>query len=70
MTLEAQHDLSVYVLHLLDDHLQAMHGIRDRMRHGGRTSPGGRRSVALESITLAEEYAASLAHALTHDPLR
>jgi hypothetical protein len=69
MTLEAQHDLSVYVQHLIDDHLNAMQGIRDRMRHGGRTSPGGRRSVALESITLAEEYAASLAHALTRDPI-
>jgi hypothetical protein len=69
MTLEAQHDLSVYVQHLIDDHLNAMQEIRDRMRHGGRTSPGGRRSVALESITLAEEYAASLAHALTRDPI-
>jgi hypothetical protein len=67
MTLETQHDLSVYVLHLVDDHLAAMHDIRDRMRHSGRTSPGGRRTVALESIALAEEYAASLAHALTRD---
>jgi hypothetical protein len=64
MTLEAQHDLSLYVLHLIDDHLAAMHGIRERMRLGGTTSPGGRRTVALESITLAEEYAASLADAL------
>ncbi|MFI6071339.1 hypothetical protein ACIA5C_07080 [Actinoplanes sp. NPDC051343] len=70
MTLDAQHDLSVYVLHLIDDHLEAMQGIRDRMRHGGRTSPGGRRTVALDSITLAEEYAARLADALTHDPIR
>jgi hypothetical protein len=70
MTLEARHDLSVYVLHLLDDHLVAMQEIRDRMRHGGRTSPGGRRTVALESITLAEQYAANLAHALTRDPIR
>jgi hypothetical protein len=70
MTLEAQHDLSVYVLNLIDDHLAAMHGIRERMRHSGRTSPGGRRTVALESVTLAEEYASSLAHALTRDPPR
>jgi hypothetical protein len=39
------------------------------MRHSGRTLPGGRRTVALESITLAEEYAASLSHALTRDPI-
>ena len=70
MTLDAQHDLSVYVLRLIDDHLEAMQGIRDRMRHGGRTSPGGRRTVALDSISLAEEYAARLADALTGDPIR
>jgi hypothetical protein len=69
MTLEVQHDLSVHVLRLIDDHLAAMQGIRDRMRHSGRTLPGGRRTVALESITLAEEYAASLSHALTRDPI-
>jgi hypothetical protein len=64
MTLEAQHDLSVYVLHLIDDHLAAMQTIRDRMRHSGTTALGGRRTVALESITLAEQYATSLANAL------
>jgi hypothetical protein len=69
MTIEAQHDLSAYVLNLIDDHLAAMHGIRERMRHSARSSPGGRRTVALESVTLAEEYAASLARALTRDPL-
>jgi hypothetical protein len=67
MTLEVPHDLSTYVLRLVDSHLAAMQDIRDRMRHSGTTSPGGRRSVALESITLAEEYAARLARALTHD---
>jgi hypothetical protein len=69
MTLEAQHDLSAYVLTLIDDHLTAMHAVRARMRHTGTTSPGGRRTVALESIALAERYAASLTHALAHDPL-
>ena len=64
MTLEAQYDLSTFVLHLIDDHLAAMQGIRERMRLGGTTSPGGRQTVALESITLAEEYASSLTHAL------
>jgi hypothetical protein len=64
MSLDASHDLSAYVLGLLDDHLAAMQGVRERMRLSGRTSPGGRRVVALESITLAERYAESLAHAL------
>jgi hypothetical protein len=64
VSIDAQHDLSAYVLHLIDDHLTAMQGIRERMRHGGRADPGGRRSVALESISLAEQYASSLADAL------
>lgn len=65
MTLDAQHDLSAYVLSMLDDHLDAMRDIRDRMRFGSTTSPGARRTVALESISLAEEYAESLRHALS-----
>ena len=64
MTLDTHHDLSTFVLHLLDEHLSAMQGIRERMRLGGTTSPGGRRTVALESITLAEAYASDLARAL------
>jgi len=65
MTLYAQQDLSAYVLTLLDDHLTAMQGIRERMRLGTTTSPGARRAVALESIALAEGYAVSLTRALT-----
>lgn len=64
MTLDARHDLSAYVLSLLDEHLSAMQEVRDRMRHGSTTSPGGRREAALASASLAETYAASLRHAL------
>jgi hypothetical protein len=64
MSVDAQHDLSAYVLHQIDGHLAAMRSIRERMRPGGRTDPGGRRTVALESIRLAEQYAVTLAHAL------
>jgi hypothetical protein len=70
MSIDAQHDLSAYVLHLIDDHLAAMQGIRDRMRPSVRTDPGGRRTIALESVSLAEQYAASLANALdTREPI-
>lgn len=67
MTLYAQQDLSAYVLTLLDDHLAAMQGIRERMRIGSTTSPGARRALALESSALAEGYAASLNRALTRN---
>jgi hypothetical protein len=67
MTLYAQQDLSAYVLTLLDDHLAEMHGIRERMRIGSTTSPGARHALALESIALAEGYAASLNRALTRN---
>jgi hypothetical protein len=67
MTLYAQQDLSACVLTLLDDHLAAMQGIRERMRIGTTTSPGARRAVALESIALAEGYAAGLTRALSRN---
>jgi hypothetical protein len=60
----ADTDLSAYVLNLLDDHLDAMRGVRDRMRLTGTVSPGGRRLLALDSAALAEEYAARLARVL------
>jgi hypothetical protein len=66
MTLYAQQDLSAYILTLLDDHLAAMQGIRERMRTGSTTSPGARRALALESGALAAGYAGSLNRALSH----
>ena len=57
-------DLSVYVLSLLDGHLAAMREIRERMRVGGTISPGARRTIALDSIAVAERYAARLTRAL------
>lgn len=68
MTIEAgpvvEADLSAYVLTLLDDHLAAMREIRERLRTAGRVSPGDRRTIALESITIAERYADRMASAL------
>jgi hypothetical protein len=64
MTIEAETDLSAYVLHLLDDHLTAMHEIRERMRLGGTISPGARRAAALDSIVAARRYADRLTGAL------
>jgi hypothetical protein len=72
MTLEAgpvsEADLSAYVLTLLDDHLAAMQEIRERLRTGGRVSPGGRRTIALDSITIAESYADRMTRALSSPP--
>lgn len=62
--LAAETDLSAYVLNLLDDHLVAMRDIRDRMRPAGTISAGGRRALALDSATLAEQYAVRMHHAL------
>ncbi|MEU4245210.1 hypothetical protein [Actinoplanes sp. NPDC026619] len=67
MTLDTEPDLSVFVLNQLDDHLSAMLQIRERLRPGGRITPGGRMAIAVESITLAEDYAASLTRALGDD---
>ena len=57
MTLEvervAEADISAFVLNLLDDHLAAMRDIRERHRPGGTISPGGRRTIAQDSITVA-----------------
>ncbi|GIE97116.1 hypothetical protein [Paractinoplanes rishiriensis] len=64
MTIEAETDLSAYVLHLLDAHLAAMHDIRERMRLGGTISPGARRTAALDSIVAARRYADRLTGAL------
>jgi hypothetical protein len=63
----AETDLSAYVLSLLDDHLAAMRDVRERLRIGGTISPGARRTIALDSIALAERYAARLATALNAD---
>ena len=69
MTLEAepaaQADLSAYVLNLLDDHLAAMRDIRERLRTGGTISPGGRRTIALDSVEAAQDYADRLTRALS-----
>ena len=68
MTIDAKQatetDLSAYVLALLDDHLTAMHEIRERMRIGSTTALGARRSLALDSITTAQAYAEALSRAL------
>jgi hypothetical protein len=78
MTLEvervAEADISAFVLNLLDDHLAAMREIRDRLRTGGRITPGWRRTIALDSVTIAERYADRLTRALnepqsTHGPM-
>jgi len=61
-------DLSAHVLRLLDDHLAAMRDLRDRMRLGGAVSPGARRAIALDSVTVAEAYAARLTRALDAGP--
>jgi hypothetical protein len=70
MTIDAKQtsetDLSVYVLALLDDHLSAMHEIRERMRIGTTTALGARHALALDSITTAEAYADALSRALVH----
>jgi hypothetical protein len=60
-------DLSAYVLALLDEHVAAMRAVRDRMRVGGTISPGERYAIALDSVTIAESYAARLTRAL-HGP--
>jgi hypothetical protein len=60
-------DLSAYVLSLLDDHLAAMRDVRERLRIGGTIGPGARRTIALDSIRLAERYAARLTGALSAD---
>jgi len=69
MTIEAepavQADLSAYVLSLLDDHLAAMHDLREQLRPGGTVSPGGRRSIALDSAAAARRYADRLTRALS-----
>jgi hypothetical protein len=68
MTLELtpapEADLSAFVLHALDEHIEALHAIRDRMRTGSTTCPGGRRALALDSIILAERFAARIGQAL------
>ena len=68
MTLEAEPaapaDLSAYVLSLLDDHLAAMRELREQLRPGGRVSPGGRRSIALDSAETARHYADRMTRAL------
>ena len=68
MTLEAEPvaeaDLSAFVLNLLDDHLAAMRDIRERLRPGGTITPGGRRAIALDSVTIAERYADRMTRAL------
>lgn len=70
MTLDTESDLSVNVLNLLDDHLSAMRELRERLRPAGRITAGGRLTVALESIAIAERYAAELTGALSYDQER
>jgi hypothetical protein len=69
MTIEAEPvaeaDLSVFVLHLLDNHLAAMREIRERLRTGGTVSPGGRWTIALDSVAIAASYADRLTRALS-----
>jgi hypothetical protein len=67
MTLDTQPDLSVFVMNLVDNHLSAMREVRERLRPGGRISPGGRLTIATESITLAEQYASELTRALSFE---
>ena len=73
MTLEAEPvapaDLSAYVLNLLDDHLAAMRDIRERLRPGGTITPGGRRTIALDSIEAAQLYADRMTRALSEPQL-
>ncbi|WP_213008095.1 hypothetical protein [Paractinoplanes toevensis] len=67
MTIDTEPDLSAFVINLLDEHLAAMLLVRERLRPGGRISPGARRTVALDSITVAERYATELSRALNDD---
>jgi hypothetical protein len=60
----AEADLSTYVLTMLDAHLAAMRAVRDRLRVSGTITAGSRRSMALDSVALAERYAAGLTRAL------
>ncbi|MFF5297626.1 hypothetical protein [Paractinoplanes globisporus] len=73
MTIEAEPvaeaDLSAFVLNLLDDHLAAMRDIRERLRPGGTITPGGRRIIALDSITIAQRYADRMTRALSEPEL-
>ena len=69
MTLEvervAEADISAFVLNLLDDHLAAMREIRERLRPGGTITPGGRRTIALDSVEAAQLYADRMTRALS-----
>ena len=69
MTLEAepaaQADLSAYVLTLLDEHLAAMRDLRERLRPGGTITPGGRRTIAMDSAEAAQHYADRMTRALS-----
>jgi len=73
MTIEAEPvaeaDLSAFVLNLLDDHLAAMRDLRERLRPGGTISPGGRRSIALDSAEAARRYADRMTRALSSPQL-
>ncbi|GAA2617029.1 hypothetical protein [Paractinoplanes durhamensis] len=65
MTIDTEPDLSVFVLNRLDEHLAAMRDVRERLRPAGPVGLGTRRLIALESITIAEHYAAELTRVLS-----
>ncbi|MBL7262121.1 hypothetical protein [Paractinoplanes lichenicola] len=62
-------DLSVFVLRALDEHLEAVQQIRDRLRLP-KSPPGGRRELALQGITLAEQFAVQVGRALSRHPTK
>jgi hypothetical protein len=57
-------DLSTHVLHLLDQHLAAIEGIRSRMMVRAASVPGGRHALALDGVRAAREFASELSQAL------
>ncbi|GIF19982.1 hypothetical protein BJ973_002113 [Actinoplanes tereljensis] len=67
MTIDTEPDLSAFVINLLDEHLAAMLQVRERLRPAGRIGLGARRTIALDSISVAERYATELTRALSDD---
>lgn len=56
--------MSAYVLAALDEHLAALSRIRQDMRATGTIGPGDRRTLALDSVAQAAQFADEVRRAL------